>query len=81
MKKPDTFCPNYLGCQIINIDGFVADELQKRSYILNYCESDERNWEQCKRYITKLQLHLCPDFILPDSPYRINEIIDKLENS
>jgi hypothetical protein len=75
----NNFCPNHNGCQIITIDGFVEDLALKGFYIKNYCESAETKWKSCKRYITREQLNMCPDFILPDSTLTIDEILDKLE--
>ena len=74
------FCPNYKGCQIINVDGFVKKKSKKFFYISKYCESKEDNWLKCKRYTTKKELNVCPDFIFPDTVLTIDEILDKIEN-
>jgi hypothetical protein len=79
MIMNNNFCPNRSGCQIITIVGFVQDPLKKVFYISNYCEAGELSWKSCKRYQIKEILNMCPDFILPDSTYTIDEILDKLE--
>ena len=72
-------CPNHKICQIIHLDGFVKDEKTKYFYIKNFCEADKDGWIHCKRFQTKKILNFCPDFVLPDSTYTIDEIMDKLE--
>lgn len=74
-------CPNYTGCQIINVDGFVKNEKIKIFYISEFCKSDSGYWQNCKRFQTKNELNLCPDFVMPDTKLTIDEILDKLENN
>ncbi len=74
-------CPNYSGCQIINVNGFVENNEKKNFYITEYCESIEDRWQVCKRYLTKKELNICPDFIFPDTVITIDEILDKIENN
>ena len=76
---PKNYCPNYQGCKIINIQGFVQNPYEKLVYLNTYCESVEQAWNSCKRYQTKLALNFCPDFVLPDSNFTIDEILDKFE--
>ena len=33
-------CPNFSGCQIVNIKDFVADEEKKQAYIDTYCQGE-----------------------------------------
>jgi hypothetical protein len=81
MENTVGFCPNYDGCQFVKNDKHEMNECQKANYLKSFCESDENLWENCKRYITKKTLNLCPDFVLPDSAFTIDEIIDILENN
>ncbi|HOZ30715.1 MAG TPA: hypothetical protein PLL66_07340 [Bacteroidales bacterium] len=71
-------CPNIHGCQIINIKDFIAPE-DKEIYIKNYCSSEKEEWEKCKRYITKNELNFCPDFVMPDTEYTTDQILDIIE--
>ncbi|MBK7030087.1 MAG: hypothetical protein IPH45_13145 [Bacteroidales bacterium] len=72
-------CPSKKNCQVFTIQGFVPLE-KKVFYAGNFCDAGEPSWKQCKRYNTKLELNLCPDFVLPDSEFTIDEILDRLEN-
>jgi len=72
-------CPSYTGCQLILIDGFASTPPGKEFYERTYCVAGEDNWNRCKRYQTKKTLNLCPDFLMPDSPFSLDEILDKLE--
>lgn len=71
-------CPNTQGCQIINIKDFVDSE-RREFYMEKYCSSDKDQWEKCKRYITKNELNFCPDFVLPDTEYTTDQILDIIE--
>lgn len=73
------FCPNYKGCQIIYVEGFVKSIEKRAFYIKEFCKASEKCWSACKRYQTKKILNICPDFILPDSVFTIDEILDKIE--
>lgn len=69
-------CPNFTGCQIVNIEGFVPDMSKKDEYINNYCYSDNT---KCKRFQTKKALGFCPPFVLPDCSMTLDEIMEKCE--
>jgi hypothetical protein len=73
------YCPNYKTCQIILIDGFASNPPGKDFYERTYCIAGEEYWSFCKRYLTKHTLNLCPDFLMPDSSFSLDEILDKLE--
>jgi hypothetical protein len=73
------FCPNYKGCQIIVNDLFVTDQNKKQYYLQTYCEAGNDSWKACMRFKTKLALNFCPEYILPDSNFTIDEILDKFE--
>jgi hypothetical protein len=44
-----------------------------------YCEAGEKKWNTCSRYRVKKELNLCPDFVLPDSDFSMDEVLDKME--
>lgn len=79
IQQDSQLCPNHSGCQIIHIEGFVSASPGKDFYIRKYCEAGENSWSNCARYLTHKKLNLCPDFVLPDSDFSIDEILDKLE--
>lgn len=72
-------CPNYKGCQIINIKDFVENDQIRDAYISNFCETCQEKWSKCKRYQTKKSLNFCPDFIFPDTDLTLDQIIDIIE--
>jgi hypothetical protein len=73
-------CPNFSGWQIVNIKDFVADEEKKQAYIDTYCHGENAGYTHCKRFQTKKALNFCPNFVMPDSPWSIDEIMEKCEN-
>lgn len=77
----NNICPNYSGCQVIHVAGFVNTEKKKLFYISKFCKSESAHWQKCKRFQTKNELNLCPDFVLPDTVFTIDEILDKIENN
>lgn len=76
----NSHCPNFNNCKLISEPGFTSDETQQQTYISQYCQSDSKRWESCKRLIVKKALNFCPDFVLPDTELSVDEIIDKFDN-
>jgi hypothetical protein len=74
-----SFCPNYTVCKLVKQPGFGGKESQRLKYLKEYCEVDNTKWESCKRFIAKNTIHFCPDFVLPDTPLSMNEIIDRFD--
>lgn len=79
VKMPDKDCPNYINCQLIKKEHLVQDQSIRRKYIRDFCLGESGNWENCQRYLTKKALNFCPDFVLPDSKWSVNEILDIFE--
>lgn len=75
----DPVCPNIPTCALVNKNNFLTDKVLIDNYIKSYCKDPVANFETCKRYITKINIHFCPDFVLPDTKMTIDEIIDKYE--
>jgi hypothetical protein len=71
-------CPNYGGCRLVQTDVVVPDSDKKEQYISEYCMNEE-TWKNCKRYLTRRALWICPDFVLPDSEITEDEIVDRYE--
>lgn len=76
---PGKDCPNYISCQLIKKEGFLQDKSLQRQYIRDFCQGEHEAWVRCKRYIAKQELNFCPDFVLPDSPWSMDEILDIFE--
>ncbi len=75
----DPYCPNYNICKLVNETGFTRNESQRKKYISDYCQANRAKWDSCKRLIAKNTLKFCPDFVLPDTPLSMDEIIDKFD--
>lgn len=69
-------CPRIHQC-LINRGLLEIDKERAVKYKLNYCCA---GFERCKRYIIIERLHLCPDFVMPDSSLTIEEVMDRMEN-
>ena len=76
----DPYCPNYISCKLVKDKNFIPDKEIRISYLNNYCKAGEKQWQVCKRLITKNELNFCPDFVLPDTTLTPDEIIDKFDN-
>ena len=76
---PGKDCPNYINCQLINKEGVLQDKNRQRQYIRGFCQGEDEPWGRCKRYLTKQELNFCPDFVLPDSPWSPDEVLDIFE--
>lgn len=76
----DYFCPNYRECILINHKHFLSSNEDKTIYVSDYCESKDKKWLICKRYMTREEINFCPDFVLPDTGMSVVEIIEKFDN-
>lgn len=41
-----------------------------------YCNT-KSNWKNCKRYLVSKEIGTCPDFVMPNSSYTVEDIISK----
>lgn len=76
---PDQICPNINTCRMVSTDQVIPDEKEKERYMNSWCRKSPDIWKECKRFETKKTLGFCPDFVKPDTPLSIDEIIDKFE--
>jgi hypothetical protein len=76
---PGSDCPNIENCRLVSQPDLVNDQQQREFYLANYCHAGEQGWGKCCRLRTKTALNYCPDFVLPDSEFDIDEILNKLE--
>ena len=75
----DSHCPNINSCRMVSTDVVVTDKNKKEEYIESWCRKDEKVWRNCTRFKTKKALGFCPDFVVPDTPLSVDEIVDKFE--
>lgn len=57
----------------------IPDVKKKEEYLELWCRKNEEVWSNCTRFNTKKSLGFCPDFVLPNTPLSLDEIIDKFE--
>jgi hypothetical protein len=76
---PQQECPNIETCRVVHSFDLVNDPSQRELYLATYCYAGEAGWSTCKRLQTKMALKLCPDFVLPDSDFSVEQILDRLE--
>lgn len=73
------YCDNYSTCRLVNAEDFKITPDKKPDYLDTYCFAGKPAWSGCKRFIVKRELDFCPDFVLPDSAFTIQEIIGKFD--
>ena len=57
----------------------IPDEIKREENMELWCRKNKEVWSNCTRFNTKKSLGFCPDFVLPDTPLSIDEIVDKFE--
>lgn len=77
MTDPD--CPNMFSCKLVQDTGFINDAALRERYIRLYCRSADPGYNNCKRFITKENIHFCPDFVMPDTTFTVEEIVERFE--
>ncbi len=75
----EQICPNITTCNLVVRDDLGICEIDKKEYMTNYCNGDEKSWSVCTRYLTKKAINFCPDFVLPTSKMTPDEVIDKFD--
>lgn len=59
---------------------FCKDLLKRKQseeiYKSLFCNTSN-NWKNCKRYLVSKEIGTCPDFVMPNSSYSVEEIISK----
>jgi hypothetical protein len=73
-------CPNISNCTLVANPAHRLPDVVVSDYVHHYCRSME-GISRCKRYQVKLELGFCPDFVLPDTPESIAEIIAKFDET
>lgn len=57
----------------------IPEDKKREEYMELWCRKGEEVWGNCTRFATKKTLGFCPDFVVPDTPLSLEEIIDKFE--
>jgi hypothetical protein len=70
-------CPKTPKCPLFN-DGLLKRQESAETYKNMYCRSEQR-YRECKRFIISEKTGVCPPFILPNSSYSIEEIMDRMK--
>jgi hypothetical protein len=66
-------------CKLVQDTGFINDAALRERYIRLYCRSADPGYNNCKRFITKENIHFCPDFVMPDTTFTVEEIVERFE--
>ena len=76
----DYECPNITTCKLVtNPENRLPEEVLI-DYERRFCRHRDY-YHQCKRYQAKQELGFCPDFVLPDSPEGIPDIIARFDEA
>lgn len=70
-------CPKTPKCPLFN-DNLLLIKKSSDVYKALYCNSEEK-FKQCKRYIVSEEVGKCADFVMPNSTYSLEEIIEKMK--
>ncbi len=71
----DGFCFKKETCSLFS-KNLLRRKQSEEVYKSLYCNTKD-NWKQCKRYLVSKKLGSCPDFVMPNSNYSVEEIIEK----
>ena len=74
-------CSSFGSCKLVKKDSLGLTEKTREEYIQNYCLSQNRAWETCRRFECRKALHFCPDFVLPDTALSLDEIIEQFDTA
>ena len=69
-------CPKASSCNLYN-DKILYGSSCDNVYKLMYCTTCR--YKECKRYQTYHTAGECPDFVMPNSKYRTDHIVRKME--
>jgi len=69
-------CPKTPKCPLFN-NGLLKRQQSAETYKKMYCNVPS-NFANCKRYIIAEKAGKCPDYVLPNSSYTIDEILERM---
>jgi len=71
-------CPKTEKCPLFNGNLLKRSE-SEITYKKLYCSAGESKWKQCKRFMVSESTGKCPDFVMPNSTYTLEEIIARMK--
>lgn len=76
----DYYCPKYQKCPIFN-NKLLKRKQSEEVYKNLYCKMPGKGgWERCKRYLVAEKMGRVPDWVMPNSTYSVEEIIERMNN-
>lgn len=71
-------CPKTEKCPLFN-DNLLRRAESASTYKKLYCTAGESKWKKCKRYMVSEATGKCPDFVMPNSTYTVEEIKERMK--
>ena len=75
----DTLCENFEICRLVCAKDYKIARGAKAVYIKHFCSAGKEAWSKCNRFTTKMALDFCPDFVLPDTSFSMDEVLTKFD--
>ncbi len=73
----DENCPKVAKCRLFNNQILKRAE-SAETYRNLYCKAGQPRWSNCKRYMVSEKFGSCPDYILPNSTFSLDEIQNRM---
>ncbi|MCF8298191.1 MAG: hypothetical protein K9J13_11645 [Saprospiraceae bacterium] len=70
-------CPRVVKCPLFN-NNLKLDEKELESYKNIYCNRGESEFKKCKRFLVSENVIKCGDFVMPDSPESVDDLIERM---
>ena len=70
-------CPRIPKCHLFN-HNIQIDNERLENYKEVYCNAGEAFFKQCKRYLVSESVMKCADFVVPDSPESVDDLIERM---
>lgn len=70
-------CPRTPACPLFN-GNLLKRKESAETYKALYCRSNVK-YNQCKRYIVAREVGKCPDYVMPNSMYAVEDIIKRMK--
>jgi len=74
----ETLCPRTEKCPLFNNNLLKRPE-SADVYRKMFCTAGVEGYTKCKRYIVSEKVGKCADFIMPNSTYSIDQIIERMK--